>query len=179
MSNPQGGVFIQFYMDAVEIKAESEKQGRPIFRDMPHIRKMIPGDSTNVVERVAKDHDIKMYPREWEAFQRQQVTGVSGTPLEQWPQVTRAQVKEAKYFEVHTVEQMAELSDMSCQRMGMGFAELRTKAKAYLEAAKGTAAQTAQAAENQRLHDEIEALKAQLAEMPRRGRPPKVEAELA
>ena len=179
MSNPQGGVFIQFYMDAVEIKAESEKQGRPIFKDVPHIRKMIPGDATNVVERVAKDHDIRMYPREWDIFQRQAATGISGTPLEQWPQVTRAQVKEAKYFEVHTVEQMAELSDMSCQRMGMGFAELRNKAKAYLEAAKGTAAQTAQAAENQRLHDEIEALKAQMAEMPKRGRPPKVETETA
>jgi plasmid stabilization system protein ParE len=74
---------------------------------------------------------------------------------------------------------MAELSDMSCQRMGMGFAELRNKAKAYLEAAKGTAAQTAQAAENQRLQDEIEALKAQMAEMPKRGRPPKVETETA
>ena len=178
MSNPQGGVFVQFFTDAVEIKAESEKQGRPIFKDLPHIRKMIPGDSSNVVERVAKEHDMRMYPREWEAFQRQQVTGVTGTPLEQWPQVTRAQVKESKYFEVHTVEQMAELSDMSCQRMGMGFSELRTKAKAYLQAAAGTAAQTAQAAENQRLHDEIEALKAQMAEMPKRGRPRKDEAEI-
>jgi hypothetical protein len=178
VSNPQGGVFVQFFTDAVEIKAESEKQGRPIFKDLPHIRKMIPGDSSNVVERVAKEHDMRMYPREWEAFQRQQVTGVTGTPLEQWPQVTRAQVKESKYFEVHTVEQMAELSDMSCQRMGMGFSELRTKAKAYLQAAAGTAAQTAQAAENQRLHDEIEALKAQMAEMPKRGRPRKDEAEI-
>jgi cell division protein FtsB len=64
--------------------------------------------------------------------------------------------------------------------MGMGFSELRSKAKAYLEAAAGTATQTAQAAENQRLHDEIEALKAQLQDIaPRRGRPPKVETEVA
>ena len=180
MSNPQSGVFVQFYTDAVELKAESEKQGRPIFQDFPHIRKMIPGDASNVVERVAKDHDIRMYPREWDIFQRQQASGAIGTPLEQWPQVTRAQVKEAKYFEVHTVEQMAELSDMSCQRMGMGFSELRNKARAYLEAAKGTAAETAQAAENKRLHDEIEALKAQLQDVaPRRGRPPKEEAAAA
>jgi hypothetical protein len=176
VSNPQG-LFIQFYTDAVEIKADSEKQGRPIFKDMPHIRKMIPGDASNVIERVAKNHDIQMFPKEWELYQRQQVNGVSGTPLEQWPQITRAQVKEAKYFEVHTVEQMSELSDMNCQRMGMGFNELRYKAKAYLEAAQGTAAQTAQAAENKRLQDEIEALKAQLADIPKRGRPPKVETE--
>jgi hypothetical protein len=179
MSNPHG-VFVQFYSDAVELKAESEKQGRPIFKDLAHIRKMIPGDASTIIERVAKDHDKNMFPREWEAFQRQQVNGVTGTPLEQWPQVTRAQCKEAKYFEVHTVEQMAGLSDLSCQKMGMGFSELRSKAKAYLEAAAGTASQTAQAAENQRLHDEIEALKAQLQDIaPRRGRPPKVETEVA
>lgn len=180
MSNPQSGVFVQFYSEAVEIKAESEKQGRPIFKDLPHIRKMIPGDASNVVERVAKEHDIRMYPREWEIFQRQQATGHFGTPLEQWPQITRSQVKEAKYFEVHTVEQLAELSDMSCQKMGMGFAELRQKAQAYLKAAAGTAAETAQAAENQRLRDEIEALKAMVQEVaPRRGKPPKVETEAA
>lgn len=172
MSNPQG-IFVQFYSDAVEIKAESEKAGRPIFKDLPHIRKMVPGDSTNIVERVAKEHDQRNHPREWEIFKRQELTGLTGTPLEQWPQVTRAQVKEAKYFEVHTVEQMSELSDMSCQKMGMGFAELRTKAIAYLKAAEGTAAQTAQASENQRLQAEIEALKAQMAEMPKRGRPSK------
>lgn len=177
MSNPHG-VFVQFYSDAVELKAESEKQGRPIFKDMPHIRKMIPGDASTIIERVAKQHDMQQFPREWEQFQRQQVTGMTGTPLEQWPQITRAQVKEAKYFEVHTVEQMAELSDLSCQKMGMGFQDLRSKAKAYLEAAKGTAAQTAQAAENQRLQDEIEALKAQLQEVaPRRGRPKAETAE--
>lgn len=173
MSNPHG-VFVQFYTDAVELKAESEKQGRPIFKDMPHIRKMIPGDQSNVIERAAKEHDIRMYPREWDQYKRQQGEGMTGTPLEQWPQVTRAQVKEAKYFEVHTVEQLAELSDMSCQRMGMGFYELRGKAKAYLDAATHTAAETAQAAENERLRSEIEALKAQMAEVaPKRGRPRK------
>jgi len=179
MSNPQSGVFVQFYTDAVELKAESEKQGRPIFKDLPHIRKLIPGDSSNIVERVAKEHDMRQYPREWEAFQRQEVTGLTGTPLEQWPQITRAQVKEAKYFEVHTVEQLAELSDMSCQKLGMGYAELRNKAKAYLQAAAGTAQATAQEAENQRLRDEMAALKAQIESLGSRGpgRPRKETAE--
>ena len=59
-------------------------------------------------------------------------------------------------------------------KVGMGFAELRQKAQAYLKAAAGTAAETAQAAENQRLRDEIEALKAMVQEVaPRRGRPRK------
>lgn len=178
MSNPQG-VFVQFYTDAVELKVESEKQGRPIFQDMTHIRKLIPGDSSTVIERVAKDFDKQQFPREYEAFQRQQVTGLTGTPLEQWPQITRAQVKEAKYFEVHTVEQLSELSDMSCQKLGMGYAELRNKAKAYLQAAAGTAQATAQDAENQRLRAEMDALKAQIESLGARGpgRPKKETAE--
>lgn len=176
MSNPHG-IFVRFYSEPVELKAETEKQGRPIFKDMPHIQKLIPGDQKNVIERVAKMADMKKYPREWEAYQREERTGAIGTPLEQWPQITRSQVKEAKYLEVHTVEQMAQLSDASCQNLGMGFAELRNKAKAYLQAAAGTAQATAQEAENQRLRSEMEALKAQIAGLSenqvRRGRPPK------
>jgi hypothetical protein len=179
MSNPQGS-FVQFYSDSVHMTAESEKEGRPIFKDMPHIRKMTPGDGSNMVERVAKQFDIDQFPREWEIFQRQQTTPLQGTPLEQWPQVTRAQVKEAKYFEIHTVEQMAEISDASCQRLGMGFAELRTKAKVYLASATATADAARQATENENLRQELEALKNQMAELaPRRGRPPKSETEEA
>lgn len=181
MENPAQGVFVSFYSDGVEFKHESEKAGRPIFRDIPHIRKIVPGDTTNIVERVAKDHDIKQYPREWAAFQQTQAQGgVSGTPIEQWPQITRAQVKEAKYFEVHTVEQLAELSDMACQKMGMGYMELRNKAKSYLAAAAGTATLTAQAEENARLQSEIEALREQFKEMSQArgpGRPKKETAE--
>lgn len=178
MENP--GAFVTFFMDAVEIKSESEKAGRPIFRDMPHIRKIVPGDNTNIVEVVAKDFHKQQFPKQWEAFERSMAQGHEGTPLEQWPQVTRAQVKEAKYFEVHTVEQMAQLSDAHCQKLGMGFQDLRNKAKAYLEAAAGTANQTAQAAENQRLREEMEALRAQFAEMSEKrsaGRPRKDTAE--
>lgn len=178
MSNPHG-IFVKFYMDAVEIKFESEKHGRPIFKDVPHIQKLIPGDQTTVIEKVAKPEDMRQFPREWEAFKRQNETGVTGTPLEQWPQITRSQVKEAKYFEIHTVEQLSEVSEVSCQKLGMGFFELRNKARAYLEAAAGTASATAQEAENQRLRDEMQALKAQIASLaesaPRRGRPPKSE----
>jgi hypothetical protein len=175
MSNPQAG-FVQFYSEPVEHKFESERQGRPIFRDMPFIRKLTPGDPSNVIERPADDADKQNYPREWAIFEREEAVGVSGTPLEQWPQIKRSQVREAKYFEVHTVEQLAELNDSVCQKLGMGFVELRNQAKAYLQIAEGQAPHVAQAAENERLRNEIEQLKAQFANMGelKRGRPAKV-----
>jgi hypothetical protein len=152
-------------MNAVEFKAESEKEGRPVFKEIPFVRIIIPGDRNNVLECKATEHYMKQYPRAWAAFQAGQKESVVGTPLENWPQITRSQVKEAKYFEVHTVEQLAELNDVHCQRLGMGWSELRNKAKAYLNLASETAKETAQAAENSRLRDEIAALKDQFAQM--------------
>lgn len=179
MENPN--VMVTFYTDAVLLSHESESQGRPIYKDVPFVRKIVPGDQTNVIERVAEDEDQRRHPREWEKYKRETATNtIEGTPLEQWPGMTKSQVKEAKYFEVHTLEQLAALSDSNCQKLGMGFRELREKAKAYLDAASGNAATMKQASENQRLHDEIEALKAQIAEVRKPGRPKKeLEAETA
>lgn len=186
MANPmhESNTFVEFFMESVEFKAESEREGRPIFKEIPFIRIVIPGDRNNVQECKATDYHKQRYPRAWAAFQAGQKEGFSGTALESWPQITRSQVKEAKYFEVHTVEQLAELSDTHCQRLGMGWMELRNKAKSYLNVAAGTAAETAQAAENERLREMIETLQAQMAaisdkaeEAKKPGRPKKETAE--
>lgn len=181
MSNPhlESHVFVTIYSDAVELKAESEKAGRPIFQDFPFIRITIPGDTNNIIERRLDEEDKRKYPKAWEEFQRGESQGFTGTPLEQWPQITRAQVKESKYFECHTVEQLAGLTDSHCQKMGMGFRELREKAKAYLGVAESTAAATAQALENEKLRQEMAELRAMIAEGGEKkvGRPRKETAE--
>lgn len=182
MANPsvENNVFVSFYTEAVEYKAESEKAGRPIFKDVPFIRVTIPGDTNNIIEHRAKESDKLKYPKAWALYERGESGGHKGTPLEQWPQITRSQVKEAKYFECHTVEQMGNLSDAHCQKLGMGFQELRNKAKAYLAAAAGTADSTAQAAENERMRAEIAEMKAQFAKLSESrspGRPRKETAE--
>jgi hypothetical protein len=146
---------------------------------VPFIRVTIPGDTNNIIEHKAGKEDQAKYPKAWEMFQRGESGGHSGTPLEQWPQITRSQVKEAKYFECHTVEQMSNLSDAHCQKLGMGFSELRNKAKAYLAAAAGTANSTAQAAENDRMRAELADMKAQLAELSEKRAPGRPRKELA
>jgi len=167
MANPvhESHTFVEFYMEAVEFKFESEREGRPIFKEIPFVRIVIPGDRNNIVEGKATDYHKNRYPKAWAAFQQGQKQGMSGTPLESWPQIQRAQVKEAKFYEIHTLEQLAELADTHCQRLGMGWTELRQKAKDYISISKGTASQTAQAAENERLRQEMENMKAQLADL--------------
>lgn len=183
MSQPQmsqeKSLFVNFYTDAVELTYESEKQGRPIYKDVPFVRIIVPGDTNNVIERVATEEDKQRFPTAWKRFETSEQEAVEGTPLEQWPQITRSLLKECKYFEVHTVEQMANLSDAHVAKLGMGFQDLRTKAKAWLAAAEGTAQTTAQAAENERLRQMIDDLQTQIKDLGAKkvGRPAKEQAE--
>ena len=184
MSNPQqlsqeSNLFVSFYSDAIELKAESEKQGRPVFRDVPFIKIVVPGDVNNIIERKATAEDKLKFPKAWARFEASEAEGQEGTPLEQWPQMSRSMVKECKYFEIHTVEQLATLSDINVSKMGMGYMDLRNKAKAYLVAAAGTAGETAQAAENQRLKEMIADLQRQMNEVNDKkvGRPKKETVE--
>lgn len=182
MSQPQheNNVFVEFFMEAVEYTVESEKEGRPVFREIPHIRIIIPGDrNVEYIDR-ASEYFQQLYPQAWARFQASQKEGIVGTPLEQWPMMNRALVKEAHYYNIHTVEQLAEISDANVQRLGMGWTEWRRKAQAYIAAARGDADRSAQDSENQRLKDEIEALKAQfeaMAEAKKPGRPKKEAVE--
>lgn len=164
MSNPQAEshLFVQFYTDAVELRAESEKQGRPIFKDMPFVRIIVPGDTNNIIERVSDETDKHRFPNAWAKYQNSEAKANEGTPLEQWPQITRSLLKECKYFEIHTVEALSNISDAHVAKLGMGFGDLRTKAKAWLEAAAGTAQITAQAAENAQLKQMLADLQAQI-----------------
>jgi hypothetical protein len=175
----ESNLFVSFYSDAIELKAQSEKEGRPIFKDVPFIRIIVPGDTNNIIERMADENDKQRFPKAWARFQASETEAQEGTPLEQWPQITRSLLKECKYFEIHTVEALAGISDAHIARMGMGFTDLRTKAKAWLQAAQGTASLTAQAAENEQLRKMIADLQSQMADLSDKkvGRPRKETVE--
>lgn len=154
MENPTG-VLVTFYTDAVGLKYESERQKRPIFKDVPFIRKMVPGDANNIVERAAKEQDMQQYPRQWAEYEAMNKSGeVIGTPLEKWPNVTRAQIKELKYVECHTVEQLAQMSDGNLMKMGAGFRPLRESALQWLDSLNVA-----------KVDEEKESLKKQVAEL--------------
>lgn len=182
MSQPQSekNVFVEFFMEAKEFKVDSEREGRPVFKEIPHIRIVIPGDRNVEFVDKATPYFQNLYPQAWARFQASQKDEVIGTPLAQWPMMNRALVKEANFYNIQTVEQLAEISDANIQRLGMGWTEWRRKAQAYLAAARGDADRSAQDSENQRLKAEIEALKAQfeaMADGKKPGRPRKETAE--
>ena len=186
---------VQFFKKPLINPAKTAAEGREIYDDVIWIKKMIPGDALNIIERPIYEQDKMEFPLHWAHFQNQHGSDemLSGTPLSEWSLISRSQAEELKGLKFYTIEQSAEASDLALQRMGMSAGmspyTFRDKAKAFLnksssdaEALKRDESLKALEAENERLRAENKAemdkLKAQLdmlmyAQKPR-GRKPKV-----
>lgn len=167
-------LFVEFDSEPVHQVAESNAAGRPIFKDVPHIRIRFPGDNTREIYRPVKldpdqsrpfPPDPERFPRQWAAFQAQEHQAQDGSPIEEWAAVSRSQARELKAVNIHTVEQLAGVIDSALQGLGMGGRDLRAKAQAWLAQAADAAAGAALATENVRLRNEMDAMKAQIAEL--------------
>lgn len=179
------GLVVAFYMESVLQGKASEDAGRPVYKDVPYLHIRFPGDRTREIRRkvdlTGKNGipDPERFPRQWAAFQRQQVQVQEGTPIEEWGPISKSHALTLKGVNVHTVENLAAVPDSALHALGHGARDLRDKAIAWLKAAQDSAETTKLAAENQHLKDEIELLKAQVAELAKRkpGRPRKEESE--
>jgi hypothetical protein len=159
--NPRSGLYVEFFPGKRYNEFRSKESGKPEFDLVPMIKKCNPGDPTNIIERPARDDDKDEWPGQWAAYERRtSYRPESGTPVEDWPRLDVATVAKLKALEFHTVEQLAECSDQQCQRIGMGCYELRTKAAAYIAAAKDSSLAQKQAEDLMLRNQEIEDLKA-------------------
>jgi nucleotidyltransferase/DNA polymerase involved in DNA repair len=180
-------LLVRFYRDIKQNPAKTEAEGRPIYDDVDWIEIHQPGNKLTSLMRQATDKDKQRFPRHWQAYQaRENQEELSGTPIEQWPGVTKAQVAELKHLNIRSIEQLVNLSDGNSTAI-MGIAALKRNAKAYLEAAdQQKAANEIQASkekvelleqQNARMASRLEALEELLGsrneEPKRRGRPPK------
>jgi hypothetical protein len=184
-------IFPEFYMRQVYMEFQSQEEGRPIYKDVPHLKIIFPADRTKVYDSAVKMEDDSYgpsdphrFPRQWEAFLAQAEQVPDGTPIEQWPPLTRARVMELKAMHIHTVEQLAQLPDQTAQNIGLGWRQERELAQKWLEQATGGAAVTKLMAENERLKGDVDMLKDQVQKLARgesieqekpaarRGRPP-------
>lgn len=175
------GLYVQFYIESVRDDEASLEEGRPIYKDKEYVKIIPVGDKNTVVCRPidlngsgSVPPDNIRWPSQYAAFKNQQQQVTEGTPLEQWPPLTKSQVLMMKAVNVHTVEQLCQVSDQNLGNLGMGARDLREKAKVYLESAKNGALPMAAQQEITDLKQQIEALKNQMAgfnEAKKRGRP--------
>lgn len=144
--------------------AESREQKRPIFEMRDYIRIVVPGDQTTTVHRPIRESDKIRFPRQWEAYKAGKEAQVTGFPLTEWGQMTRAQCDELAYFKIQTVEQLAGLADNLLQRFP-GLSTLRDQAKLYLEERKVAAPVEMLRGEIGKRDETIAAMQAQMKQM--------------
>jgi hypothetical protein len=154
-------LFVQFFMLAVRNEIKSIEAGRPIFDDKEYVRIITPGNTKSVLEVPVQEEHRSRFASRYERWKKGQGEALTGTPLEMWPQMTVSQVAELKALNIHTVEQLASLSDGNAQQI-MGNNSLRAKAKLFLDAAAGEAVNTKMTAELEKRDDEIALLRKQV-----------------
>ena len=134
-------LFVRFENLPCKDDLKSKEAGRPIFKDVVYIQIHTPGDRDNIIYRPMNDLDRKRFAERFEKWQKmQQDEHIDGTPRSEWPAMPNATLYEMRYFQIYSVEQLAELSDSHLKK----FRELavwKKRAIEYLDvSARGAAA---------------------------------------
>lgn len=154
----------EFFKEAVLLGAETEKQGRPIYRDMDHVKIQVAGSREEVV-RLVEAADKTRFPDQWRRYTDSNAEIKDGTPIKLWPPVTPSLVRHFENFNIFTVEQLSGLSDSNAAQMGPGTGEWVDKAKTWLADASNGAEALARVDEIKRLREQVEGLQATITAM--------------
>lgn len=170
MHGDDSKLYVEFKMEAVHQGAASEKEGRPIYQDVPFIEINFPADRTKKIYRPVKMEsdfqspaDPVRFPRQWEAFMNQREQVQMGTPIEHWGPLTKSQAMELKAMRIHTVEQLAGIADQNLTWLGAR--ELRDKAEAWLKQADNGKEVIRLQAENEQLRADLDSQKTQTRDL--------------
>jgi hypothetical protein len=165
-------LLVQFYLHPVRQGGASERAGRDIYKDEEYVWIRFAGDRTKEIRRPVDlrgtngaPPDPVRWPNAWAAFKNSQAQVQEGTPLEQFPALGTSTVLNFKAYNIHTVEQLASVSDAVIHNLGTGATDLREKARVWLKAAQDTSLVTSLQSELKKRDMDIAALREQIAEI--------------
>lgn len=124
--------YVKFYRQWIRNNFKSNAEGVEVGDQQDFIIIICPGQPKSEVRRKATDADKAQYRHEWQAYSEGKEHQQSGTPIEVLPGLASGMADALKAVYVYTIEQMAELSDLSLQKVGMGGNDIRQRCKAYL-----------------------------------------------
>jgi hypothetical protein len=157
-------LMIKFELFPHPNETKSLEAGHPVYDDKEYITIIVPGDKTSIVHRPVWAQDKERFSRQYAQFKQGQEQTVVGLPLKLWGGMTLGQAKEFEYFNVKTVEQLAEMSDgngISIQ----GFNGLKARARDYIAQTKEQQPLLELRAENEKKDAELAALTQSFAEL--------------
>jgi len=157
--NADNRLQVRFYKRPIHQEQESIDAGRPIYKEFDFVHICVAGDTLTEIDTYVLNSHKQRFPQQWANYQNRLGANdeqVIGTPVAEWPLVSKSQAEELRAMKFHTVESIAGASDQQLQRMGMAAGmspyAFRDKAKAFLNLAMS-------AAETDKREGEINALK--------------------
>jgi hypothetical protein len=157
-------LMIKFELFPHPNETKSLEAGHPVYDDKEFITIIVPGDKTSIVHRPVWAQDKERFARQYAQFKQGQEQTVVGLPLKLWGGITLGQAKEFEYFNIKTVEQLAEMSDGNGIVI-QGFNGLKQRAKDYVAQTKDQQPMMEMRAELEKKDSEIAALSQNFQEL--------------
>lgn len=126
-------LLVKFFVKPKQNQAKTAEEGRPVFDDREYIDIKIAGNRSGGACRPATQADKQRFPEHYAAFKQRTDDGrEEGTPLAEWPMISRSMAEEMAFFHIKTVEQLGNMADTQTAKF-MGGYDIRAKAKKWLE----------------------------------------------
>jgi hypothetical protein len=154
---------VSFGMHPVKDGAASKKAGHDVFKDVEHVKIVVPGDKFSLHFQPATQRERERFPKAYAAFKARETKAVQGMPIEQWAPINRSLALTLKACHIDTVEALAAVHDSQLDKFGFNVRELRNKAIAWLADSQSGAAALSLAAEKQALEAKLAAMQEQIA----------------
>ena len=161
--NADSRLQVRFYKRPVQQEQESLEAGRPIYKEFDFVHICVAGDTLTEIDTYVLSSHKTRFPIQWANYMNRQGANepeVVGTPVAEWPLVSKSQAEELRAMKFHTVESIAGASDQQLQRMGMAAGmspyAFRDKAKSFLNLAIASA-------ETDKRDQELNSLREELA----------------
>jgi hypothetical protein len=162
-NNADSRLQVRFYKKPVHQEQESMDAGRPIYKEFDFVHICVAGDTLTEIDTFALQQHKTRFPIQWANYMNRVGANdqeVVGTPVSEWPLISKSQAEELRAMKFFTVEAIASASDQQLQRIGMAAGmspyAFRDKAKTFLNLATASA-------ETDKREQEINALKEELA----------------
>lgn len=132
------GANVKFFNAYQENREKSQKEGRPIYDEIPSVSIQWPGMDETV--RRIEPQDIQNWPEKYAAFMAGNEPVESGTPLTEWTMCPGTVVRELQHLGFKTIEQLSAANDDVKRRLGTAAKYIKL-AQDWMNAANSTQAQ--------------------------------------
>jgi hypothetical protein len=187
------GFIVSFREEPEFMEYLSKQAGSPVYRNRIMTTMIAPGNTKTVwdhpttgiayemaiddesgevhtiweIQETCENGDVPepiKYAKAWQRFLKKSTTAADGWPIEEWGVVSRTYAQSLKAQNVHTVQQLAALSDVNAQNI-MGAIKYRDLAKAALDERQKTRILSREQERASKAEEQVSMLSKQVADL--------------